>query len=58
MPVLMMRHLLWRKHYQIGIQHTLIDTTGNFGGQAFKDIIEFKAAILKREPAFARCLVE
>lgn len=48
----------WRGHYQIGTQYIPIDTTGNFGGQAFKDIIEFKAALLKREPAFARCLVE
>ncbi len=48
----------WRGHYRIGDQNIPIDTTGNFEGQEFKDIIEFKAALMKREPAFARCLVE
>ncbi len=48
----------WRGHYRIGEQYIPIDTTGSFDGQAFKNIVEFKAALMKREPAFARCLVE
>jgi hypothetical protein len=33
-------------------------TGGEFGGVAFDDITGFKAALLKMQPQFARCLVE
>jgi len=48
----------WRGHYRIKDQYVPIDPAGRFQGQEFKDIVDFKAALLKREPAFARCLVE
>lgn len=48
----------WRGHYRIGGEYLPIDTTGSFSGRDFKDIVEFKAALLKHEGAFARCLVE
>jgi hypothetical protein len=48
----------WRGHYRIKDQSVPIDPAGRFQGQEFKDIVDFKAALLKREPAFARCLVE
>jgi hypothetical protein len=48
----------WRGHYRIGSEYLPIDTTGSFGGREFKDIVQFKAELLERQPAFARCLVE
>jgi len=34
------------------------DASGEFGGVSFKDVTGFKAALLARQPQFARCLVE
>jgi hypothetical protein len=34
------------------------DTSGEFAGLAFKDVTGFKAALLQKQPQFARCLVE
>jgi len=48
----------WRGHYRMGNKYVEIDPSGNFAGTPFADIVEFKAELLKREDAFARCLVE
>lgn len=48
----------WRGHYVTGTTHVAIDPSGSFNGSAFKDVIGFKAALLERQPQFARCLVE
>ena len=48
----------WRGHYRTSGKYTAIDSTGVFGGNHFKDIVEFKALLLKRQDLLARCLVE
>jgi len=48
----------WRGHYRINNEYVPVDTTGSFEGRDFKDIVEFKTTLLKREESFARCLVE
>ena len=48
----------WRGHYRTSGKYTAIDSTGVFGGSHFKDIVEFKALLLKRQDLLARCLVE
>jgi hypothetical protein len=48
----------WRGHYVTGTTHVAIDPSGSFNGSDFKDVIGFKAALLERQPQFARCLVE
>ena len=48
----------WRGHYRMSDKYVEIDPSGNFAGTPFADIVEFKAELLKREDAFARCLVE
>ena len=48
----------WRGHYQTSGKYIAIDSTGEFGGERFKDIVEFKTLLLKRQDLLARCLVE
>jgi cytochrome c553 len=48
----------WRGHYRTGGKYIAIDSTGEFGGQRFKDIVEFKTLLLNRQNLLARCLVE
>lgn len=48
----------WRGHYKMGNPYPEVDPSGRFGGTEFADVTEFKAALLEREDAFARCLVE
>ncbi|MDF1752058.1 MAG: DUF1592 domain-containing protein [Verrucomicrobiales bacterium] len=48
----------WRGHYRVDTKYIEIDSTGSFGDVKFSDITEFKAELLKREDAFARCVVE
>ncbi|MDF1738593.1 MAG: DUF1592 domain-containing protein [Verrucomicrobiales bacterium] len=48
----------WRGHYRVGKGHIPVDPSGTFGGEAFEDVVAFKAGLMKREKAFARCLVE
>ncbi len=48
----------WRGHYRIGEQHVEIDSSGSFGNTDFSNIVQFKAELLKRQDAFARCLLE
>lgn len=49
----------WRGHYNPVNNTALpVDPSGEFNGHEFKDVIGFKAALLQRQPQFARCLVE
>jgi hypothetical protein len=48
----------WRGHYMVNNTALPVDPSGEFGGHEFKDVIGFKAALLQRQPQFARCLVE
>lgn len=48
----------WRGHYRVGVGHLPVDSSGTFGDVAFTDVVAFKAGLMKREKAFARCLVE
>ena len=48
----------WRGHYRTNGKYIAIDSTGEFGGKRFKDIVEFKTLLLKRQDLLARCLVE
>lgn len=49
----------WRGHYNPANNTALpVDPSGEFNGHEFKDVIGFKAALLQRQPQFARCLVE
>tara|TARA_R110002096_G_scaffold42144_15_gene113779 strand:- start:3366 stop:5945 length:2580 start_codon:yes stop_codon:yes gene_type:complete len=48
----------WRGHYPVGNPYPKVDPSGRFGGTEFPDMIGFKAALMEREDAFARCLLE
>jgi hypothetical protein len=48
----------WRGHYMVNSKPLPVDPSGEFNGHEFKDVIGFKAALLQRQPQFARCLVE
>ena len=48
----------WRGHYRTSGKYIAIDSTGEFGGERFKDVVEFKTLLLKRQELLARCLVE
>jgi hypothetical protein len=47
-----------RTHYVTGSTAVGINASGEFAGETFKDVVGFKAALLERQPQFARCLVE
>jgi hypothetical protein len=48
----------WRSDYKAGSNKLPIDPSGEFGGTSFQDIVGFKDLLLKRQPQFARNLVE
>jgi hypothetical protein len=48
----------WRGHYMANNKALAVDSSGEFRGVTFKDIGEFKAALLGQKEQFARCLVE
>jgi hypothetical protein len=49
----------WRGHYDVVNNKALpVDSSGEFVGAKFKDVIGFKEALLQRQPQFARSLVE
>jgi len=48
----------WRGHYMANNKALPVDSSGEFGGTAFKDVGGFKKELLKHQPQFARCLVE
>ncbi len=49
----------WRGHYTAtGDKALPVDSSGEFGGAKFKDVVGFKEALLNRQPLFARSLVE
>ncbi len=48
----------WRGHSMVDNKPLAIDSSGEFAGVAFKDVTGFKAALLERQPQFARSLVE
>jgi hypothetical protein len=48
----------WRGHYITNNKALPVDPSGKFNGHEFKDVSGFKAALLQRQPQFARCLVE
>lgn len=49
----------WRGHYDVVNHKALpVDSSGEFVGAKFQDVIGFKEALLQRQPQFARSLVE
>lgn len=48
----------WRSHYRAGEKPRPIDPSGEFAGTSFKDIVGFKDLLLRKQPQFARNLVE
>ena len=48
----------WRGHYVNNKSALAIDASGEFRSAKFKDVSEFKAALLAHPDMFARCLVE
>jgi hypothetical protein len=48
----------WRGHYQVNDKTLPVDPSGEFAGASFQDVTGFKELLLKRQPQFARCLVE
>ena len=48
----------WRGHYVNNKSAHAIDASGEFRSAKFKDVSEFKAALLAHPDIFARCLVE
>jgi hypothetical protein len=48
----------WRGHYVTGAKALAVDPSGEFNGRPFKDVSDFKAALLAQQEQFARCLVE